>query len=389
MKNILIIDNKGYGIPQLIQGMERMGWHTKILEVDIQGKRKDVIVEEKLEIVLNQGNYDAVFSFNYYVLIAEFCHRKGLVYISWVYDSPLVSLYSYTMIYDTNYVFLFDYMQYQELKNIGLKNVFHLPLASNTFEMRRKLVRQTYAYQNEISFVGNLYNDKRNNLYAKIEMVDSYTKGYIDALVDMQKKIYGSYILREGLSNSIVAELQKVCPYAEENAEGVETANYIYADYFLARKVTQQERVEVLKRLSQKHPVTLYSGSKTSEIPEIKCSGKVDYYNEMPDIFRRSKINLNISLKSIQSGIPLRCMDIMGVGGFLVTNYQMEMEEYFSAGVHYDYYGSMEELEDKVEFYLKNEAIREKIAYDGYEIIKKEFNYQKQLGKIQKIVWNY
>ena len=45
----------------------------------------------------------------------------------------------------------------------------------------------------------------------------------------------------------------------------------------------------------------------------------------MPYVFRNSRINLNITLRSIKSGIPLRCMDIYGAGGFLLSNYQTDL----------------------------------------------------------------
>lgn len=52
--------------------------------------------------------------------------------------------------------------------------------------------------------------------------------------------------------------------------------------------------------------------------------GAVDYYEVMPHVFKQSKINLNITLRSIQSGMPLRAWDIMGAGGFLLSNYQAD-----------------------------------------------------------------
>ena len=114
--------------------------------------------------------------------------------------------------------------------------------------------------------------------------------------------------------------------------------------------------------------------------------GTVNYYTEMAEVFSGSNINLNITLKSIRTGIPERILDIMGAGGFLITNYQAEMEDYFQAGEDYDYYGDIEELNEKVEFYLKNPQIREKIAVSGYEKIGKFFNYDERLDDIIRLV---
>ena len=381
---ILFIDNKSVGAPNIIQAMRMKGWEVTPVQTDIDGRRMPEL-EDALTRKLQEQNYDFLFSFNFFPVLAEVCHQTGVSYVSWTYDSPIVALYSYTMVYDTNYVFLFDYEQYRELKEIGLNRVFYLPLASNT--LYEILPESGIIYPPmEISFVGSLYNEEKNDLCKKLEGISPYAKGYMDALIDAQKKIYGAYILQTCMTQKLIDEFQSVCPYEENNSSGVETAKYIYADYFLARRVTSLERIEVLDRLSKKHEVSLFSNCSAKELDHVHNMGSVNYYYDMANVFRKSSINLNITLKSIKSGIPQRMMDIMGAGGFLLTNYQTEMEWYFEAGVHYDYYSSMEELEEKAAYYLAHPQVSEKIARQGYEVVAKEFNYDKKLDEIVQIV---
>lgn len=63
-------------------------------------------------------------------------------------------------------------------------------------------------------------------------------------------------------------------------------------------------------------------------MPAAEYVGPIDWYSVMPLVFKNTCINLNITLKSIQSGIPLRGMDIMGSGGFLLTNYQNDFLDF-------------------------------------------------------------
>ena len=83
--------------------------------------------------------------------------------------------------------------------------------------------------------------------------------------------------------------------------------------------------------------------------------------------------------KAIREGLPLRIFDILGCGGFLLTNYQTELTEYFTPGADFDFYGSEEELLQKTEFYLTHEKDRAEIAHNGYETVKKYHNYPKRL----------
>ena len=86
----------------------------------------------------------------------------------------------------------------------------------------------------------------------------------------------------------------------------------------------------------------------------------------MPWIFRNSKINLNMTIKPIRTGLPLRIFDILGCGGFCMTNYQEELEDLFRIGTDLEAYGSPEELEEKCAYYLTHEEERQRIAANGY-----------------------
>ena len=81
----------------------------------------------------------------------------------------------------------------------------------------------------------------------------------------------------------------------------------------------------------------------------------------MPTVFQHSKINLNITLKTIQIGIPLRAWDILGCGGFLLTNFQQELCDFFIPGEDFVYYESPTDAIEKAAYFLAHNAF-EKIA---------------------------
>ena len=139
--------------------------------------------------------------------------------------------------------------------------------------------------------------------------------------------------------------------------------------------VTFKERITILSLLSKKFDVALYSGDEHPLLTEARQPGLVDYSTQMPLIFKLSDINLNISLKCIQTGLPLRVVDIMSCGGFLLSNYQEEFLDYFVPNEDFVYYEDFGDSYEKAAFYLKNEDLRKQIAINGYEKIKKYFSY--------------
>jgi spore maturation protein CgeB len=95
-----------------------------------------------------------------------------------------------------------------------------------------------------------------------------------------------------------------------------------------------------------------------------------------------SKINLNPTLKSIRSGIPLRALDILGCGGLLLSNYQAELVEAFIPNEEVVIYESIEDAAEKAEYYLNHEAERERVAQNGYRKACEMFSFDRQLEKL-------
>jgi hypothetical protein len=102
----------------------------------------------------------------------------------------------------------------------------------------------------------------------------------------------------------------------------------------------------------------------------------------MPLVFAGSRINLNISLRSIHSGIPLRVLDIMACGGFVISNWQPEIAEYFEEGKEIVTFRSLEECMEKIAYYLEHEEERKEIAAAGFRKVKERFSYREGLSRV-------
>ena len=117
-------------------------------------------------------------------------------------------------------------------------------------------------------------------------------------------------------------------------------------------------------------------------MPKIHNHGFAKTATEMPVIFHESKINLNITAKSIRSGLSLRIFDVLGCEGFLITNYQAELPEHFNIGEDLEAYDSLDDLITKCEYYLTHEKDRLEIAHNGFEKVKQYHTYDTRLTQI-------
>ncbi len=350
------------------------------------GMSEEEIVAE-LDARRKQSHCDFLFSFNYFPKVSKYCEKNHLKYVSWAYDSPHIHVYSYTVLNQCNYIFLFDYALYEELRNGGIKTVYYMPLAVNDKRLSAlgNGSDKKKKYSCDISFVGSMYSEPKHRLYDKFQKMSAYARGYLDGLIQAQLHVSGYNFLREMLSPDIIEEMQKAYP-TDPNAETALSPEGIYADYVLARRVTAIERRDILERLGQKHKVDLYTYDRNIAIPGVENRGALDYYDEMPFVFMNSKINLNITLRSIKTGIPLRVFDIMGSGGFLLTNYQEELFTYFEADKDFVYYTDYDDLCEKADYYLRHEKERERIADSGCRKVRDQHNMRLRIQNILDIV---
>jgi spore maturation protein CgeB len=138
--------------------------------------------------------------------------------------------------------------------------------------------------------------------------------------------------------------------------------------------------------VSEHFPLKLLTQWETAVIGDCQNMGSADYNAEMPYIFHDSKINLNITLRSIKNGIPLRCMDIMANGGFLLTNFQSDFLRHFVPDRDFVYYEGKEDMLRKIDYYLKHDDERAAIAESGHEKVCKNHSYDAIFEQIYEIV---
>ena len=382
MDKILFLEWKSFGNDHIIREFERNGY--EIVHFEFPRETEDVRfsreLTERLTMAILKEQPAFVFSFNYFPVAAIACKAVRTKYVSWVYDSPYILMYSQTIFYDTNRVFIFDRSEYERFRQMGVSRIYYLPMAAAVeyYDTMDITPAQQEKYESDVTFIGSMYSETRQHLFRHLEDLDDYTKGYLNGVMQVQKNLYGMDVLEESLTPDIVENMRKVCPVTE-HGDGIETVEWVFANYFLARKVTANERLEVLSKLSDVCKVKLFTPEETPQLPKVENMGKLDYYTQAPYAMKCAKINLNISLRSIHTGMPLRALDILGCGGFLLTNYQADFMEYFEPGRDFVYYSHIDEIPELVTYYLAHEKERMEIAYNGYQKAKEHLSYHKQV----------
>lgn len=423
--HILMYRWKAYNYRDIEQTFLLLGYTVDNIEQELGSYDVSPEFERVIEEKIRGTHYDMVFTVNYFPLISNVCERTGVKYVSWTCDNPLISMYHESVFHDCNYIFTFDKTNYLEFRGMGVKHIWYLPLAVDTERMdallgapeevrtagaahegmktagtvpeeigtaesvpaeigkagRRKAAQdpEMQKYRGDVAFVGSLYE---RNSYDKIKnRLPEYLRGYFDAVMEAQLNISGANIVEPMLTTNILEQLQEY--FQLEKSDGsFSDLGLIFQTTVLGFKIAEIERRRALIELSKHYKVNVYSNSDVSDLLRIQYCGSVDYWSEMPKVFRMSKINLNFTIPNIKSGIPLRIWDVLGCGGFLLTNYQAEIPYYFKEGEDLVCFDGLEDLCEKVGYYLEHEEERKRIAWNGYRKVREKHSYIERIHTI-------
>lgn len=357
----------------------------------IIAKLKDVDNEQVMLIANEVKQYDFAFTQNFSRTVAEGCHVANIPYFSWIWDSPQLQLYFDEAFYETNFIFAFDKVQVKKMKEYGLKKIWWIPLCANVTKASLISVSDDdiLKYGHDISFIGSLY--EKESFYDTMPYLPSDIQNEVEKVFDEQclkwepnnSRIYGK--LSEKTREYIISRMPKNGPQRENFDWG-----YFMETLLLAYEMSSRDRTLILNKLSLKHDVALYTGNR--EQADRKVISSVNIFPKVNEeeaykIYYSSKINLNVTIPSIETGIPLRVFDIMAVGGCVFSNYQEEIEEIFMPGKEIVVFSSLDELEDKVRYYLSHNEERLKIGINGYKKVKNIYNVPNAVKKMVKLAY--
>ncbi len=392
---ILYFEWTSFGNEDIKEAFAKLGHEVIVMPYLKDNVYENTELEKQIIGKLSDEGAEVAFSSNYYVPIANACHEAGVPYISWIYDNPFSMLYSYTIIFETNHIFVFDREQYEEFARNNISTVHYLPLASNPARLsgivkdrtRAEAFRETaLCNTGDIAFVGSMY-DEAHTFFRRLKNISEYTRGYLEGVIAAQRQVWGYNFVREVMHEDIMDDMSEDLPI-KPGKGSVASREFLFAEYCINREITARERLDYLSEIGrhfsdkEKPIIDLYTKNSKLKITGVNNHGPVDHYETAPLVYNNAKINLNISLRSIHTGIPLRAFEILGSGGFLLTNYQRDFDDCYVSGEDYVSFYSKEDMFEKIEYYLSHDKERREIAENGFRRTMEEHTYERRIKEI-------
>lgn len=184
----------------------------------------------------------------------------------------------------------------------------------------------------------------------------------------------------------------------------IDFSGYKYSISFVGRPLTEKRQrilCDLVKVFKNKLNIFCYEKHFERSVEEIQSAGLLDesdlniYKNchrgfvktesELAEIYNSSKINLNITEQG-KSSLNYRVFEVLTSGGFLLTDDKEDLHRYFVPSKHLEIYKDSLDLIDKIEFYIQNLNIAQKIAQLGRFQCVEKHNYSARAREILKKV---
>ncbi|MCH5259955.1 MAG: glycosyltransferase [Lachnospiraceae bacterium] len=377
----------------LADNLMSLGFEVLWFDKECRHFTRDMELAAAMIPCIHRESIEAVVSFNYFPIISMICDTCKIPYYAWVYDCPHFTLYAKQITLPCNHIGVFDREMVRKLQNKGVQTVYHVPLSADVERFSDVIGNagrgETEKFRSDLSFVGSLYTDE-HNYYDRV--LSENDKSVLDGFIRRQCFRYDKDYLGEAM-NAGELDIRVIREKMEEQGlmlgeDYFAEAEEILKAVVLEKKVTVEERRILLQNVAEtfgdRYRFDLYTGSVLDDFPILRKHhrGIVDYHKQMPLVFANSRVNLNVSLRSIHSGIPHRVLDIMACGGFVMTNRQPEIMEYFEDGRELVTFGSMDECLEKITYYLEHEEERHKIASMGHRVVRERFGYREGIVRL-------
>lgn len=358
--------DRGFGLfkRRVLQALQRLGWKVFLAEFPLLDPRSKQRIAHHLE----QTSPDWIFLINQssrqlctYLELSSDQHWIERPTLIWYLDDP--HFFVEQEFGEHDIVLSFDETYLPFLSGLKPSRLGWMPLAADiscpgTFDP---------AYACDISFVGGVIDQT----YRRAQL-SSAIVAYVDRLVELKlnhrEKSFYELIDEHPISPGKTIQINP------------QVAHYLYWE------ANNRYRLSILERL-MKYDLRIYGNEdwkvllRDSPLSD-RYHGPIDPVRDLPSVFASSKINLNIHSIQCQGSLNQRDFNAPMASGFLLSDWVPAAGRFFQPGKEAVYWASVNDLIDKVEFYLNYPKEKVEIIQSGRRRVMNDHTYSRRMESI-------
>lgn len=303
-------------------------------------------------------------------LLDDIFTRLHLPVVSWFVDSPPFILaetkpgpFTLAASWDKDYL--------AQLRAVGFQRVCHLPLASDeTFFFPRA---QKAGQQRELAFVGDSLSAATDKYLTKLGLGPGPQAEAL--LVELDGA--AADFLQQG---RLLPEPELTAALARTHGLFATPAALSDLAALITWRASRLWRLRVLSALPQGHLTVAGSPDWPELLPACRAQGPLDYYQQVPDFFSGSQININVTSAQMKNGLNQRIFDVPACGAFLLTDRREQIFELFDEERELVLYREPDEARELALWYLKHPCSRRRVAAAAHRRVMDQHLYRHRLA---------
>jgi len=359
---ILLYKGAGIAAPHIVDSVAKAFKSNKhrVRIVHLKSEEQDVSRE------LTSFSPDFILALDSTGLDYKMLNRNNVYYCSWFVDNPR---YFITEKIDSKFHIgaYSDKSFIPVLKELGFKHLIYLPLAFDRDLFHKQ--QMPVQYTTDISYVGSFTGTSAQLKQKRESTLNPNFNKIIDTallILEHEKNNPFHNILKEVEKHLKISFLDQLeIPVIGGMLNQIDIAFDVWnkTEFYNAFK---------------KYNLHIYGNSLWEELDPSNryFKGFVDYKKSLADIYRSTKINIVLTRPQIAMGVNQRVFDIPAVESFMLCDYKEELKEIFPDCWKDISYNNLNELENKVNYYLTHKDKRLELAKIMHNIIITNHSYE-------------
>jgi hypothetical protein len=241
--------------------------------------------------------------------------------------------------------------------------------------------RSSIAFERDVCFVGNVYLNQltAEPLHQILEIAQLGERLAAHKLADFAPSTW----------DLLTTELQRLPDAERARLKLSPDESFFWRAYRYLVWVAANTRVRMGVLSAVAHTVDFYGAFADPEsvrllkdYPNIRYRGSVDYVSELPQVFNRTRITVDVTNQLAQRSAPAKFVECFAAGGFMLVDRRPDLIAAFGDAGTAVTYTSLEELNTKIDYYLTREKERTELIGHFKQTIQRDFTTRTWVSRV-------
>ncbi|HRI87592.1 MAG TPA: glycosyltransferase [Candidatus Hydrogenedentes bacterium] len=367
---MLVLETEYFFDQSWVRAASTLGWQCAAVSSAMTGGLTRDQVADLFRTVA-EFKPDFIITSNYagmdmHGLFAGFFEDAKIPYVSWFTDTPRMILFNRT-VYTSNYsvaaVWERGYMPH--LRSLGFEHVYFMPHATDPALFSGEPIEN---HIRQLAFVGDSMISHAEEAWEKLR-----------EFPDIEKAVRAAFSENRMSRSEFAHGVERIIdPIILDACEPRERR---HLELCLVYEGTRRIREAMVRRLA---PFGIeVHGDKHWNAVHSNTHGDIGYFDKLAAFYRETAVNINSTSVQMATALNQRVFDCPAAGGFLITDAQADLEEFFELGTETATYSSLDELQYLVVRYREDAQARRRIVESARKRILSQHTHAHRLKDLE------